>query len=103
MRNLQRVEPAEAISSKRGIKVYATNPSVPLKDELARSRKSQIGAEHKGLVIDDGSGETLGRGTAVAYEFELEAPNPDQGRSRIADGARRIGRPARPAPCTSRT
>jgi hypothetical protein len=61
---------SEPVGEKHGIKVYATNPSVPLKDELARSRKSQIGAEHRGLVIDDGSGEILGRGTAIAYELE---------------------------------
>lgn len=59
------------IGEKRGIPVYETNPSVPDKGAIStRPRKRQIGDEQKGLVIDAGSGEVLGRGTAIAYEWE---------------------------------
>ena len=64
------VQQSDAISEKRGIKVYLTNPSVPEKGAITRPRRRQIGDEHKGLVIDDGSGEVLGRGAAIAYEWE---------------------------------
>jgi hypothetical protein len=57
------------IAERRGMPVYITNPSVPAKNE-GRSRRRQIGGETKGLVIDDGTGQILGRGTAVAYEWE---------------------------------
>jgi hypothetical protein len=58
------------IAERRGMPVYVRNPSIPGAEDLSRSRKRQIGDEHKGLVIDDGSGEILGRGAAVAYEWE---------------------------------
>lgn len=61
---------AVIIQEKQGIPVYATNPSIPGKDAVPRSRKRQIGNEQKGLIIDGGSGEVLGRGTAVVYEWE---------------------------------
>ena len=50
--------------------VYLTNPSIPEHNDISRARKRQLGDEHKGLVIDDGSGEVLGRGAAIAYEWE---------------------------------
>jgi hypothetical protein len=68
MRN--EVQESEVISEKRGIKVYSSNPSIPGKNSISRLRKRQLGDEQKGLVIDDGSGEVLGRGTAIAYEWE---------------------------------
>jgi hypothetical protein len=60
----------ETIGEKRGFPVYESNPSVPLKGGIARNRKRQLGNERKGLVIDDGTGEILGRGVAIAYEWE---------------------------------
>jgi hypothetical protein len=61
---------AQVIAERRGIPVYLSNPSIPDNAGIGRSRRRQIGDEHKGLVINDGSGEILGRGTAVAYEWE---------------------------------
>ena len=61
---------ATAIATKRGIPVYTSNPSMPSKNEIARPRRSRIGNEQKGMVIDGGSGEVLGRGVAAYYEWE---------------------------------
>jgi len=58
------------IRQKRGVPIYMTNPSVPGKDEISRARRKQFGNAHKGIVIDDGTGEILGRGAAYLYEFE---------------------------------
>lgn len=58
------------IAERRGMPVYISNPSVPSETEINRPRRRQLGDEHKGLVIDDGSGEVLGRGGAFAYEWE---------------------------------
>lgn len=58
------------LGAKRGVPIYETNPSIPEKGGVSRTRKRQLGDEHKGLVINDGSGEILGRGTAIAYEWE---------------------------------
>ncbi len=60
---------AIVIGEKQGIPVYATNPSIPSKDAIARLKKRRLGDEHKGLIID-GTSEILGRGTAVVYEWE---------------------------------
>lgn len=59
-----------AIRQKRGVPIYMTNPSVPAKDEISRARRTHFGNEHRGLVIDGGTGEVLGRGGAYMYEFE---------------------------------
>lgn len=61
---------AGAFKEKHGIPVYRTNPSVPDAGEISRSRRTQIGDMHKGFVVDNGSGEILGRGAAFSYEFE---------------------------------
>ena len=61
---------ANTIREKHGIPVYRTNPSIPDKTEIARARRVQIGDTHKGFVVDNGTGEILGRGAAFAYEFE---------------------------------
>jgi hypothetical protein len=61
---------APAIRQKRGVPIYMTNPSVPAKDEISRARRTQFGNEHRGMVIDGGTGEILGRGGAYMYEFE---------------------------------
>src|SRR5438270_785284 len=60
----------EVIRKKRGVPVYTTNPSIPAKGDITRHRRTRIGNDHKGLVIDGGTGEILGRGGAYAYEFE---------------------------------
>lgn len=59
-----------AVRQKRGVPIYTSNPSVPTKDEISRLRRTHFGSEHKGLVIDKGTGEVLGRGGAYMYEFE---------------------------------
>jgi hypothetical protein len=58
------------IGEKRGLPVYETNPSVPTKDQIARPRRTRLGNEQRGLLIDEGTGEILGRGGAVMYEWE---------------------------------
>jgi hypothetical protein len=58
------------IGEKRGLPIYETNPSVPSKDQIARPRRTRVGTEQKGLLIDEGTGEILGRGGAVMYEWE---------------------------------
>jgi hypothetical protein len=50
--------------------VYTANPSVPVTDGINKRRQRRIGNEQKGLVIDTGTGEILGRGAAVMYEWE---------------------------------
>ena len=60
----------EVISHRKGDPIYHSNPSVPAKGDISRGRRRQIGDEQKGLVIDSGSGEVLGPGTAIAYEWE---------------------------------
>jgi hypothetical protein len=58
------------IRQKRGVPIYRANPSVPAKDEIVRGRRVQLGNEHKGMIIDGGTGEIIGRGAACMYEFE---------------------------------
>ena len=58
------------IRQKRGVPVYTTNPSILAKDDISRTRRTRIGTEQRGLVIDGGTGEILARGSAYAYEFE---------------------------------
>jgi hypothetical protein len=58
------------IGAKRGMPIYETNPSIPNKDQITKSRRTRLGTEQKGLVIDEGTGEILGRGGAVFYEWE---------------------------------
>ena len=64
------VSKSGVIREKHGIPVYRTNPSVPDTNEISRARRVQIGDTHKGFVVDNGTGEILGRGAAYAYEFE---------------------------------
>lgn len=58
------------IREKHGLPVYLTNPSIPNSEEIAKSKRVQIGDAHKGFVVDTGTGEILGRGGAISYEFE---------------------------------
>lgn len=50
--------------------IYDRNPSVPVPGQIAKQRRVQIGDERRGLVVDQGSGEILGHGGAMIYEFE---------------------------------
>jgi len=59
-----------AIAEKRGVKIYQTNPSIPAENEIKKSKRAQIGTDLKGLVVDNGTGEILGHGGAIAYEWE---------------------------------
>lgn len=58
------------VAKKRGVPIYQTNPSVPAEHEIRRSKRTQIGTEVRGLVVDTASGEILGHGGAMAYEWE---------------------------------
>lgn len=58
------------VKEKRGIPVYVTNPSIPSEAEIKKSRRVQLGNEMKGLIVGSNTGEILGAGTAIAYEFE---------------------------------
>ena len=55
---------------KHGRLIHATNPSIPAKDGITRHRQKRLGDDQKGLVINTGNGEILGRGAAVIYEWE---------------------------------
>lgn len=58
------------LGQRRGVPVYASNPSIPTAGSIAKRRPKRLGDEQKGLVIDGGSGEILGRGAAIIYEWE---------------------------------
>lgn len=60
----------DIISEKRGIPVYLNNPSVPQKGDITKTRRTQLGNEERGLVINESTGEVLGSGGAIAYEWE---------------------------------
>jgi hypothetical protein len=61
---------AVVVAEKRGVKIYQTNPSIPAETEIKRNKRAQIGTDMRGLVVDSGSGEILGHGGAIAYEWE---------------------------------
>jgi hypothetical protein len=61
---------ANAVKAKRGIPVYRTNPSIPGEHEIKKMKRTKLGDEHRGLVVDNGTGEILGHGGAIAYEWE---------------------------------
>ena len=60
----------EKYKEKHGIPIYRTNPSVPAETEIKKNRRTQIGTDAKGLVVDNGTGEILGHGGAMVYEWE---------------------------------
>ena len=63
-------ETDSVLRSKRGFIRYEKNPSVPDAQALqTRPKRVKLGDEKKGLVIGE-TGEVLGAGTAVVYEFE---------------------------------
>jgi hypothetical protein len=61
---------SNVVAEKRGVKIYQSNPSIPSEDEIKRNKRTRIGNEMKGFVVDNGTGEILGHGGAFAYEFE---------------------------------
>lgn len=60
----------EIVSKKRGVPIYKTNPSIPSTNEIKKNKRTQIGDNQKGLVLDNRSGEILGHGGAMVYEWE---------------------------------
>ena len=58
------------ISHKKGVPVYATNPSVPDPDSIKKRRAVKFGDDKRGFVVDNGSGEVLSVGGMGFYEFE---------------------------------
>lgn len=62
------IESLSALSPAR--RIYTSNPSVPTAEEIKRPKRARIGNEVKGLVVDNGSGEILGHGGAMVYEWE---------------------------------
>jgi len=59
-----------AYKEKHGVPVYHTNPSVPDPDEIKKSKMARVGNDQKGFIVNNGSGEILGSGVAVVYEWE---------------------------------
>ena len=60
----------QAVDERYGVPVYQSNPSIPSEIEIKRNKRAQIGTDAKGLVVDTGSGESLGHGGAMVYEWE---------------------------------
>ena len=58
------------VAERRGFPIYSENPSVPAETEIKKQRRAQIGTDTRGLVVDSGSGEILGHGGAMVYEWE---------------------------------
>ena len=61
---------AKAVKEKRGIPVYLTNPSIPGEHEIKKIKRTKLGDERRGFVVDNSTGEILGQGGAIAYEWE---------------------------------
>ncbi len=59
-----------SVLEKHGLPIYSSNPSIPNSHEIKRSKRTQIGNDVKGLVVDTGSGEIIGHGGAIVYEWE---------------------------------
>jgi hypothetical protein len=60
----------QAVDVRYGVPVYQSNPSIPSETEIKRNKRAQIGTDMRGLILDSGSGEILGHGGAIAYEWE---------------------------------
>src|ERR1700743_1052118 len=60
----------QPVDERYGVPVYQTNPSIPAETEIKRNKRAQIGTDMRGLVVDNSSGEILGHGGAIAYEWE---------------------------------
>jgi len=61
---------AKAVKEKRGIPIYAANPSIPSEHEIKKLKRAKLGDERRGFIVDNGTGEILGHGGAISYEFE---------------------------------
>ena len=60
----------ENIVAKKGnYPLYVTNPSI-IGAVKSTSKRVQIGNEQQGLVVDQGTGEVLGHGVAMAYKWQ---------------------------------
>ncbi len=69
MRNLV-AKDGEVLAEKRGIPIYETNPSIPGQHEIKKMKRTRIGDERKGLIVDSVNGEIMGHGGAMFYEWE---------------------------------
>jgi hypothetical protein len=58
------------ISHKKGVPVYATNPSIPDPDSIKKRKAVKFGDDKKGFVVDSGNGEVLSVGGMGFYQFE---------------------------------
>ena len=58
------------IGEKKGVAIYKSNPSVPDEGEIRKHRKGRLGDERKGMIVDNSTGEILGQGGAITYEWE---------------------------------
>lgn len=63
-------QPDSSVPTRYGQPVYASNPTIPAPGTIAKARRKQIGDDKKGIVFDDNSGELLGHGGAMIYQFE---------------------------------
>ena len=61
----------ETLGERKGIPIYASNPSIPPAGELrARNRQVQIAKGKDALVINGGTGELLGKASAAFMHTE---------------------------------
>jgi hypothetical protein len=58
------------ISTKKGVPVYAKNPSVPNPDDIRRRKPVRFGDDKRGFIVDGGNGDVVGVGGMNFYEFE---------------------------------
>jgi hypothetical protein len=67
---VDRQNSALVISQKKGVPVYASNPSIPNPDDIRRRKPVRFGDDKRGFVVDNGNGEVMGVGGMSFYEFE---------------------------------
>ena len=58
------------VSTKRGMPIYSSNPSIPAETEIRKNKRAQFGNDTQGMVVDNGTGEILGQGGAMVYKWE---------------------------------
>jgi hypothetical protein len=54
------------LAGKRGVPIYTSNPSVPSAGEIRKPKRTRLGNEVRGLVVDNGTGEVLGHGVRLS-------------------------------------
>lgn len=59
-----------AVFEKRGWPIYEKNPSIPEEGSIKKLKRHRLGNEQQGMLINDSTGEILGQGSAVTYEWE---------------------------------